>query len=164
VAGLRRDGTNVGPWSEAVTFYVNEVNHPPAAVVQYGPANGAILYLDADLLFWRETTDVDVGDVVTTYHIQVSKTADFAAPVIDDAAIVAPPPLGSQPVEVSLAIAIGSLAGPRTCGRHGLLLADPRGGQPRRLVRVAGYAAVLPLLHHPADGVRPLAGARFLRG
>jgi len=105
------DGTYTGAWSAPATFYVNEVNHPPAILEQLGPANGAILFGDLDRLFWREGVDPDVGDFITTYHIQVSKTSDFAAPVINDSAIGAPPAFGDQPTEVALTISLGALTG-----------------------------------------------------
>ena len=103
------DGTATGEWSAPATFYVNEVNHPPATPEQLGPADGAILFGEDDWLFWRESTDADAGDRVVAYQIQVSKTADFAAPVIDDNTIVAPLGLSAEPS--ALAVSLSALAG-----------------------------------------------------
>jgi hypothetical protein len=77
------DGTNDGPWMSTGTFFVNEVNHPPAPVMIFGPVNGVTLSNLADLLIWHPTTDPDAGDWVRAYHIQVATNADFTSLLIE---------------------------------------------------------------------------------
>ena len=103
------DGTNSGAWMTTATFFVNEINHPPAAPVVAGPPSGTLVTnLDA-LLFWFPSSgDPDEGDRVTTYQLQVAADPDFLATVINATnipAVAVPPgtnwvltlPLGALP-------------------------------------------------------------------
>jgi len=92
------DGTNTGPWMTPATFFVNEINHAPAAPVVAGPPSGTLVAnLDA-LLFWFPSAgDPDEGDGVASYHIQVAANPTFVAPAINATNIAAVPvPPGSN--------------------------------------------------------------------
>jgi hypothetical protein len=102
------DGTAIGQWSAAADFYVNEVNHVPATVLQTGPPNGAVVFGLTERLFWLAATDADAGDFITAYHIQISRSADFILPVVDVANIT-PPPTAAVLANPNLAIALGDL-------------------------------------------------------
>jgi hypothetical protein len=102
------DGTASGLWSAAADFYVNEVNHVPATVLQTGPPNGAVVFGLTERLFWLAATDADAGDFITAYHIQISRSADFILPVVDVANIT-PPPTAAVLANPNLAIALGDL-------------------------------------------------------
>jgi len=95
------DGTNVGPWSETGTFFVNEVNHPPSAPIIAGPPDDAVLDNLDGWLFWLSSSDPDEGDAVVSYNLQVAATAGFEAPVIDQPGI----PALTYPVDLSWAMA-----------------------------------------------------------
>ncbi len=96
------DGTNVGPWSETGTFFVNEVNHPPSAPIIAGPPDDAVLDNLDGWLFWLSSIDPDEGDAVVSYNLQVAATAGFEAPVIDQSGI----PALTYPVDLSWAMAV----------------------------------------------------------
>ncbi len=82
------DGTNNGPWMDAGTFYVNHVNSAPHRVELQGPPAGAVLRDDSYSLFWKPTTDSDVGDTVVFYQIQIDSSGLFTNPVVNDASLV----------------------------------------------------------------------------
>lgn len=89
------DGFNTGSWMATATFYVNETNTPPHAVVIAGPPKGATLRTAQGVLYWFPTTDPDVGDQILTYQIQVDEDPDFVdvqVNAIFDAPV--PPPEG----------------------------------------------------------------------
>ena len=68
------DGTNTGPWMPTASFFVNQTNHPPLPVTFAGPPSGTIVSNLDDVLFWYPTIDLDAGDAVVSYHIQVDAT------------------------------------------------------------------------------------------
>ncbi|HOX63300.1 MAG TPA: immune inhibitor A [Verrucomicrobiota bacterium] len=84
------DGTNTGPWMATATFFVNEINHAPAAPEIAGPPSGVLVTnLEARLFWFPSAGDPDEGDRVATYHIQVAADLAFTAPVINATGIVA---------------------------------------------------------------------------
>ena len=84
------DGTNTGPWMATATFFVNEINHAPAAPEIAGPPSGVLVTnLEARLFWFPSAGDPDEGDRVATYHIQVAADPAFTAPVINATGIVA---------------------------------------------------------------------------
>ena len=85
------DGTNAGPWSEAVVFNINEFNNPPLPVVIAGPANDSLLIDGNGLLVWLQTQDPDLGDQIRDYQIQIDNDYLFGSPEIDSSGISVPP-------------------------------------------------------------------------
>jgi hypothetical protein len=83
------DGTDVGPWSETGSFTVNHVNQPPAVVEIVGPPRASILHNLTYELAWKSSTDPDLNDAISAYHIQIADNPDFLNPVVDDASISA---------------------------------------------------------------------------
>jgi hypothetical protein len=105
------DTAATGPWSQPADFYVNEVNHVPATVVQVGPPNGAVVTSLQDRLVWNATTDSDAGDFITAYHIQVAASVQFTSPVINVNDIAPPSTAARGNAQPVLAIPLEGLAG-----------------------------------------------------
>jgi hypothetical protein len=83
------DGVYTGVWSAASSFYVNQTFNPPAAVVIAGPPPGAIVGRST-LFTWFPSSDVDAGDSVYRYQVQIDDTNTFASPEVNDATIPSP--------------------------------------------------------------------------
>jgi hypothetical protein len=77
------DGTNTGPWSEALVFNINEFNNPPLPVFIASPANDSLLIDGNGLLVWFQTFDPDLGDQVRDYQIQIDNDYLFGSPEVD---------------------------------------------------------------------------------
>jgi hypothetical protein len=101
-------GANVGPWMETATFYVNELNNAPLAVVLVilpqwvlANTNGA--------LSWYPTTDPDVGDSIRAYQVQVDDDAGFGTPLMDEASVT----VGAfnPPADWTISVPLGRFAG-----------------------------------------------------
>ncbi len=126
------DGTASGEWSAASDFYVNEVNHAPAIIIQAGPPSGTVFADLTERFVWAATTDPDAGDFITAYHIQVSADAAFTAPVISVNDIVPPASGARGNAEPLLSVSLESLAGsaslvPGTLYHWRIRAADNRG-------------------------------------
>jgi hypothetical protein len=80
-------GTN-GPWLTTASFYVNQTFNPPARVVIAGPPQGSILSTTNALLTWYPSSDVDAGDAVQRYQVQIDHTNAFVSPEVNDANVL----------------------------------------------------------------------------
>ena len=90
------DASNAGPWMATAMFFINETNTPPETVVVAGPPKGATLRNPGGILSWYPSSDIDAGDTIRAYHIQVDPDAAFTAPLVDDEnVLVAESPTGS---------------------------------------------------------------------
>jgi hypothetical protein len=85
------DGTNVGPWTNAIVFNINEFNNPPLAITIASPADDSVMLDGNGLLVWIQTSDPDLGDEVRDYHIQIDDDETFASPNIDHTGITVDP-------------------------------------------------------------------------
>ncbi|MBU0679123.1 MAG: immune inhibitor A, partial [Verrucomicrobia bacterium] len=103
------DASNSGPWMTTATFYTSETNAPPNAVTIAGPPKGAVMRNDTFTLSWYPTTDPDLSDTISLYHIQIDNNTDFSSPEVDDSNIS----IGSIPTGGYWAVArpLNSLAG-----------------------------------------------------
>jgi hypothetical protein len=81
------DGTNTGPWSDAVVFNINEFNNAPLAVLIAGPSNDSLLIDGNGLLVWFQSLDPDLGDQVLDYQIQIDDDHTFGSPEVDTSGI-----------------------------------------------------------------------------
>lgn len=70
------------------TFYVNQSNTSPAVIQIVGPPADSIVRNGSYRLFWYPTTDVDTGDYVVDYHLQIATSTDFLNVVVDDSSVV----------------------------------------------------------------------------
>jgi hypothetical protein len=58
------------------------VSLPPSVPEVIVPPNGTLMH-DSDYLSWVLSSDPDVGDYVSHYHIQIDDDTDFSSPAID---------------------------------------------------------------------------------
>jgi len=85
------DGLHTGPWMPAATFLVNEFNNPPTPVVLLGPSNDA-MFLDGDgALVWRQSDDMDFGDEILDYRLQIAGDSGFLDILVDADELVIQP-------------------------------------------------------------------------
>jgi len=75
-----------------LTKYSNQlwrfaVSLPPSVPTPMAPTNGAHTR-GTDFLTWSLSTDPDVGDHVSHYHLQIDDDPDFSSPVIDTTGIM----------------------------------------------------------------------------
>jgi hypothetical protein len=89
------DGVHTGPWSEASMFYVNLMNSPPTAPAVVAPALDSILEALSESLVWNPSADMNAGDYVVGYQVQVDNSPAFDSPEIDDAGVGVPGPAPS---------------------------------------------------------------------
>ena len=82
------DATTNGPWMETASFYVNQTFNPPAQVVIAGPPPGSILSTTNAMLTWYPSFDVDAGDYVRAYQVQIDNTNAFVSPEVNDANVL----------------------------------------------------------------------------
>ena len=83
------DAGYTGDWSVVSTFYVNQTFNPPEAVVIAGPPAGSIVG-HTSYLTWFPSSDIDAGDSVYRYHVQIDDTNTFASPEVSDGTILSP--------------------------------------------------------------------------
>jgi len=79
------DASTNGPWMATASFYVNQTFNPPARVVIAGPPPGSILSSTNAMLTWYPSSDVDAGDYVKAYQVQIDNTNSFSSPEVNDA-------------------------------------------------------------------------------
>ena len=79
------DAATNGPWMATASFYVNQTFNPPACVVIAGPPPGSILSSINAMLTWYPSSDIDAGDYVRAYHVQIDNTNAFVSPEVNDA-------------------------------------------------------------------------------
>jgi hypothetical protein len=101
-------GVNVGPWMDTATFYVNELNNAPLAVIPVIPPQWVLANTNG-ALSWYPTTDPDVGDSIRAYQVQVDDDAGFGTPLIDDASVS----VGAftPPADWTISVPLGRFAG-----------------------------------------------------
>ena len=77
------DGSNIGPWSAAIVFNINEFNNPPLPILIASPANDSLMIDGNGLLVWSQAADPDLGDQVRDYQIQIDNDPEFGSPEVD---------------------------------------------------------------------------------
>lgn len=101
------DGTNTGPWMDAISFFVNETNHPPTVPMIAGPPNNTLITNLDQMLLWYPCTDPDEGGKVISYHIQIALDEQFQTIVVNAPGL--PAPDVARQTNVLLAIALNDL-------------------------------------------------------